>query len=616
MLTIKRRRFLIGIFVAIGVGVLCCLALSADLLHGLQQRSSDLLFRAAYLQTESKPAANISIIAIDDKSLQELGHFSSWPRSHHAQLIENLINSRVRVIVFDILFAETTAEDVQLAAAIKKAGNVVLPYAYPVNTQSISLTGGTITLGIPVLPVTIFQENALAMGHANMLPDEDGVVRRLPLLIPHEESPNPALSLAAVAEFLRRPKIVESPVKDGVLLFAGRSIPLTGNNMLLNYLNDGTYPLSFQTVSYVDVLNNRADLSRLDDNIVIIGISSTGLGDTFWTPQGKMVYGVELHASAINTILTASFLKQKSLLFTVTTIMLLTLLCGIMALRFRILWAITAASGIIVVYLLISFVFFDRGIIFNIVYPPLAVAGTFMGVNLYNLISERAEKREITRTFGRYVSPSVVEEILVAAEEGELRLGGEEVAMTVMFADGRDFTGIAENIPTPELIRMLNRYLSLIIHAVLKHDGMVNKFGGDSIMAVWNVPLPTEPHALKAVKAALDAQQAINELQAGEPSLPRMQFGIGINTGQAVAGNMGSLDRLEYSVIGDAVNTAARLADSVPGDKIWIGENTFRQVEDYVKATPLAPMKMKGKQQPIQAYEVNALADATTGTPD
>jgi len=228
-------------------------------------------------------------------------------------------------------------------------------------------------------------------------------------------------------------------------------------------------------------------------------------------------------------------------------------------------------------------------------------------MNLYNVIHERSEKKGITETFGRYISPAVVNRIMTTLSEGKPKLGGTEHEVTVAFADIRGFTSISEAIPPEELVRILNIYLSAVIKAVLDHDGMINKFGGDSVMAVWNVPLSCDGHALLATKAAVTAQRAISELQEKEASPVKIKFGIGINTGNAVAGNMGTEDRLEYSVIGDTVNTAARLAGSTPGGKVWIGADTFAQVKDYVQVKPLEPLSIKGKREPVQAYEVIAI---------
>jgi adenylate cyclase len=291
-------------------------------------------------------------------------------------------------------------------------------------------------------------------------------------------------------------------------------------------------------------------------------------------------------------------------IITVTSILGLALLCGLAVLLFRASWAALLTVFLGITYLFIAIISFDSGILVNMLYPPLAIVGTFVGVNVYNVTAEQSEKKEITRTFGRYVSPSVVNKILTASEEDELKLGGEEHEITVMFADARSFTSISEELPPEELLRVMNIYLSAIINTVLKYNGLINKFGGDSVMAIWNVPLACSGHELLATRAAISAQRAIGELRSKETTLLKMEFGIGVNTGAAVAGSMGSEKRMEYSVIGDAVNTAARLANAAPGGKVWIGANTFNQVKDYVTAEPLEPLLVKGKCEPVQSYQL------------
>jgi adenylate cyclase len=240
----------------------------------------------------------------------------------------------------------------------------------------------------------------------------------------------------------------------------------------------------------------------------------------------------------------------------------------------------------------------------NMVYPPFAIVGSFLGVNIYNIAAERSEKNEITKTFGRYVSPPVVDKILTALGKDELRLGGEQCEVTVAFADVRDFTSMSENIQAEELVRALNIYLSIVIREVQKHDGIINKFGGDSIMAVWNVPTPCKEHALRATIAAIQAQRAIKELQQSDANLLKMDFRIGINTGVAVAGNLGSQDRLEYSVIGDTVNVASRLTTLADSGRVWIGSSTYELVKEHVMVKQLEPLIAKGKREAIKAYEV------------
>jgi adenylate cyclase len=603
---LRRKRFLVGLAVAISIGVVFCIAFSLNLLYGMQQRSSDFPFRAANLYQEAEPEGEVIVVGIDDESLEQLGRFSLWPRSHYAQLIDILTGAEARVVVFDVLFSEPTSGDEELATSIGNAGNVILPVTYTSTTTSAMGTRQTAE-GSLIKPLEIFQTGAAAHGHANVMPDADGTVRRLPIAIGNGDDYEPALALAAVAEYLRRPEVIESPIEDNVLPFAGRLIPVSDNNeMIINYISSPQLSggiVNFETVSFVDVINGEVAPTLFQDKIVIIGATASGLGDTFWTPMGRMMHGVEIHASAIHTILRDNFLKPVSSAVTIVLILVLAILCGLAVLRLRVLWATLSAVFLCLAYFFVAFSLFDRGVMLNMLYPPLATLGVFVGLNVYNVTIERSEKREMTKTFGRYISPQVADRILVALDEGKLRLGGEEHEMTVAFADVRGFTSISEKTPPEELVRALNTYLSLVIKSVLKYEGMINKFGGDSITAIWNVPTECEGHSLLAVKAALEAQRNINELQK-EATLLKMDFGIGINTGKAVAGNMGSEDRLEYSVIGDAVNVAARLASTVPGGKVWIGANTFELVKDYIEAKPLRPLAVKGKRKPVTAYEV------------
>ncbi len=604
----KRWRSLVGLITAAIIGALSCLAFNFNLLYGMQQQSSDFLFQAANIYHKAEPEEKIVIVGIDDKSLEEFGHFSRWPRSYYAQLVDTLAEAKARVVVFDILFSEPSPGDDELATSIGNAGNVILPVILAPKVSDSTMMRHTTQSKDFLKPLEIFKEGATALGHANVFPDTDGVVRRLSVVLHNGDEYEPALALTAVSKYLRRPEVLESSIKDNVLPFAGRFVPITGGNeMLINYLGSPQGAggiLSFQTVSFVDVINGDADLTLFQDKIVVIGSTASGLGDTFWTPAGVMMNGVEIHASAIHTILTGNFVKPVSSAVTVMSILLLALLCGLLVLHLRALWATLSVVFLIIAYFLTAFSLFDNGILPNMLYPPLSIAVTFAGVNLYNVASERSEKREMTETFGRYISPSVVDKILSTLGKGKPELGGAEQEVTVAFADIRGFTSIAETMPPEELVRALNTYLSVVIRAILKFDGMINKFGGDSVMAVWNVPIMCEGHALLAIKAAAGAQRAVRELQEKETSLAKMEFGIGINTGTAVAGNMGAEDRLEYSVIGDAVNTAARLASVTPGGKVWIGANTFTQVKDYVQAKPLERLSIKGKREKIQAYEV------------
>jgi CHASE2 domain-containing sensor protein len=283
----QRKRLFTGMLIAVSIAVVFSLAAHFGVLGGFQLRMGDSLFKAAGLSPKAEQEDNIVIIAIDDKSLDNLGNFSSWPRSYHAELVNMLAEAGARIIVFDILFAEPAPDDGELLAAIDKAGNVILPLAYTINPQSSTAVGHSASIYSVVRPLDSFEEGAMAVGHALMLPDDDGVVRRLPLVIACGGEYHPSLSLAVVAKYLRRLEIIESPVSHNNLVFAGRSISLDDSgNMLINYTDNNASPLNFRHVSYVDALNDPGLKTGFQDKIVIAGVTATALGDTFWTPMG------------------------------------------------------------------------------------------------------------------------------------------------------------------------------------------------------------------------------------------------------------------------------------------------------------------------------------------
>ena len=609
MKTHWNRRLLVGLTVAICTGILSCLALQLNLFNSLQLYAGDILLKTDGI-TEHHSSNKVVIVAIDEKSLDQLGRFALWPRSYHADLINNLNKAKARLIVFDVLFAESDPDDKKLAASMAAAGNVVLPSVCLPSEINSALSDKADLSETMLRPVCLLEDNAIARGHVNLLPDIDGTVRRLAVTIPDGKTYEPALALAASAKYLRRPTVMEQPVQNGVLPFVGRMIPIDNNNeMIINYSTTclETPSTVIPTVSFVDVLNNKIAAEVIDDKIVFIGATASGLGDSFWTPMGRMMNGVEIHAIATETILSNDFIRQAPSGITIAFILAFAVISGLITLYVRRFYATLMALSLCVLYFLCAVVCLDKGLFLNMFYPPLATFGTILTVNLYGATFDRNRRNEITKLFGQYVSASVAEKILASLEQGKLKMGGEEQEVTVAFADVRGFTGIANNMKPEELVTTLNKYLSVIIDAIVKYNGVINKFSGDCIMAIWNAPTACPEHPLLAIKAALEVHGAIRELQQKEPSLPKMDFGIGINTGTAVAGNMGSRERLEYSVIGSAVNLASRLTSAAPGGKVWISDNTFKLAQSLVEVTSLGEMSIAGKKDTFQAYEVISL---------
>ncbi len=347
-------------------------------------------------------------------------------------------------------------------------------------------------------------------------------------------------------------------------------------------------------------------------------MTATGEPDTWAIPtSASKIPGVFIHAAAMDTILTARFLTGPS---SIITLMIMLLLVGITAFALprcgTWYWTDIAkgagiTGGLFVAYLVASFFAFDRGYSLDLLYPLLLLPVVYVSNVLYMVVIEQSDKRFVKELFGRYISPQITKEIVSRADAVELRLGGEQREVSVLFADIRNFTQISEQLSPEDTVKMLNTYLSVVADAVVQHDGIVNKFGGDNIMAVWNAPQSQPEHALLAVQAAWEAQQKVTELQQSDSQLFPVQFGIGINTGIALAGNVGSVGRTEYTVIGDSINTASRICSNTPGGEVWIGIETYNQTKDHIETEELEPQHVKGKAQPIKVYRVTAWRPVT-----
>jgi len=561
------------------------------------------------------PSPNIVIAGIDDDTLETYGLWAEWPRSLHAQAIDNLSQAGAQVIGFDVIFADSSTDDEMLATAIAEAGNVVLA---AVGTQIVSQASPEITYDNFLLPVDPLEQAASSIGHANVVPDGDGTVRRLPLIVKSSSGQiYPSLTLAVLHREFSMPLPTEYPLENGAVNLLARDIPVDTSYFLrINFSADNDQR---PYVSYGDVISGNFDQSLVKNKIVLIGMTATGETDAWAIPTsaGK-VPGVFIHAGAMDTILTQRFLIEPGILI---TLMIMLLLVGITAFVLPrcgtrhwtdIAKGVGITVGLFVAYLVGGFLAFDRGYILSLFYPLLLLPVIYVSNIIYIVVTEQADKRFVKELFGRYISPQIAAEIVSRADAGNLRLGGEQREVSVLFADIRNFTTISEQLSPEDIVKMLNTYLSVIADAVVKYSGIVNKFAGDSIMAVWNAPQFQPEHALLAVKAAWEAQQKVAELKQCDSQLFRVQFGIGINTGIALAGNVGSVGRSEYTVIGDSVNTSSRICSSTPGGEVWIGAETYNQTKDYIETQELEPQHVKGKAAPIMVYRVTAWRPATT----
>ena len=340
-------------------------------------------------------------------------------------------------------------------------------------------------------------------------------------------------------------------------------------------------------------------------------MTATGDVDTFAIPNSPIrVPGVLLHAAAMDTILRTSFLTQTSLIVTLGIMMLLIAICAFLLPIFGTWYWTDIAKGVglviglLVGYLVLSAVSAGRGTILNVLYPSLTLLVLSATNTTFIAVREQADKVFVKGLFGRYVSPDVSKEIVNMASEGNLKLGGEAREVSVLFADIRGFTQMSEGMSAEAVVQMLNRCLPIVIDSVVRNGGMVNKFAGDNIMGVWNAPRLIENHAMLAAKSATEAQQEVTRIFGAEVGCNCVQFGIGINTGTAIAGNVGDAGRAEYTVIGDTVNLASRICSIAPGGQVLIGPETFQLIKNLVEVEQLGPQTFKGKSNPVEVYRV------------
>jgi adenylate cyclase len=591
----RRSRFWYHTLVLIGVGLLFTVFTTLiQPFSFIQLWLSDQLFMA------EPPSPNIVVVGIDDDTLQTFGKWSEWTRDLHALALENLAVAGAKVIGFDVLFVDSSPDDALLAEAIENAGNVVLPVA---GTQALPDSGKGVTFDNFLLPVSPIAEAAQNTGHVNIIPDRDGKVRRLPLMVMDTAGRQyPSFGLTVLYSMASMPLPDTYVRQKGALHLLARDVPVDrGYRLRINYSAEAS---SRPYLSYGDVISGNFDPAVVKNKIVVIGMTATGELDTWEIPtSSEKEPGVFIQAAAMDTILRSNFLTDIGA-GQWLVMLLLTVVIALVLPRLRLKWGGLVMVVLFAAYLAISFAAFDRGLIMNLVYPPLLLVVTFVSSVITMIVMEQSDKRFVKDLFGRYVSPQVANQILDLADAGNLQLGGEQREATILFADIRGFTKMSESMSPKDVVNMLNTYLSVVIDKVLENGGMVNKFAGDNIMAVWNAPQPQEEHARLATKAAWEAQRALAELQEKNTSLPRAQFGIGINTGQVVAGNVGSSGRTEYTVIGDAVNLASRICGAAPATEIWIGPETYRQTKECVECVALALQAFKGKTELVAVYRL------------
>ena len=605
------RRIVSAVAVAIVVTALAAAGLAVGAFAGFQRRASDSLFPSA------KTDPQVVVVGIDQKSEQAIGPYSTWPRTIQADLASRLAEAGAKVVVWDVVYAgqSNPANDAAFAAGLR-----TLPAAVLAETGRLSPgpDAGLSELTQVSQPLPELAAAATAVAQAQVLPDPtDGVVRMLPLVV---EKPNgiliPSLSLAAF-QALRGQTGPVTIRPDGVVA-AGRFIPTEGRHLLrLNWASglQGN-PSQPSLVSAIDVLDGHVARSRLAGKAVFIGAVDPLLGDHPLVPTNKSsgIPGVFVHANALNTMLTASYLSPVSNLQTDLWVALLVLLVA-----FAVMMLPVWASGLITLVLIAGWVVFaivdfDNGHVANLFYPLGAMVVAFVAALGVRYATETRHRRQVSALFAQYV-PEAVARQLEESGRVEAAVEGERLEVSLFFCDLRGFTSLSATLEPTDVRAMLNEFYEMTTEIILGTGGTVLKFVGDEVFAVFGAPLPVEHHPQVALDCAMEIQRRAPKLheQLAYLNIPAIQFGIGMNSGPVVAAHVGGGRRRQYDVVGDTVNLASRLCGQAGRGEIVIPEAMLALLDQVPAHESMGAVALKGLDEPVPLERI--VVDAGVPTP-
>lgn len=567
--------------------------------NGLELATWDTFFR---LRGQRPPNNDVVIVAIDDASLNWVNQPWPWPRSQLAAIVNWLSNAGARVIGVDIFLFDPSAnpaEDQALASALVNANASVSVNQIHSTSQFSGLTNE--------LPLPIFQKALTSFGITEVTRDQDAITRG----VAGYESFNDSIYYNWSFQLARLFLGVDPPTNPtpAGLTFNGKYVPLNNDNQLLiNYAGpSGTYVHTY-SAAFVPLGDYSPDLFR--NKIVLIGSTSPTLQDYYPTPfsPNSPTPGVEIVANTVATILQGSYLHKAPPWTTIVLIILTAVAAWFISKISRPSLAIIILIGSLMGYFLVQYLIFAQIRWEFAVITPGAML--FLGVIIPTLdqaVTQELEKRRVRNLFSRFISPDMVSQLIDTQNINSLNRRSE---VTILFSDIRSFTTFAEKLKPEEVVSFLNPYLAAMTSVIHKHGGTVDKYEGDAIVAFFGEPIQYPDHARRAVLAALEMRQVLYDLNRQWISEGRsndgFETGIGLNTGQVFVGLLGSEQRMNYTIIGDNANLAARLQDQTKefGWPILISESTYQQVKDEFEAEFADSRLVKGKTEPVGIYKL------------
>ena len=618
------------------------LPLISNYLHDVENKTYDLFFITRdKLNLNPKPPDNIVIVGIDATSIDKVGIPWPWPRQFHASLVDALVSAGAKLIVFDIIFdtisplslqtedisgkdiiAKTSfdsgkEDDEIFASSLKKAMNLVLACeAEPLSKNDY----------YPVTPIKVFI-NALnndisSLGNTSVKYDSDNFVRTAEIVYP-EFYKDPAISSSITLRALQKYLNIRAQIQsDNSVLLGKKKIPAS---FLINYHGPAE---TINTIPFWKALGlmYRGKDSIFKDKIVFIGRTklkasidpfSVRSPDSFATPFASITpnfSGVEIQATIFSNLLNSSFIVKMSNQLFLPITLFISLIATLIVWKFRqrLIACFYLCTFLSLIYLFLSFELF---IFSRISIPPTyPIYGIILPIFFINFLDQylffdRARRRQ-AKIFRQLVPAQVADEI-EGMDFEQLALGGKRREITILFTDIKNFTGLCERCSPEQVVTILNQFFTEMVKVIHKHNGLVDKFIGDAIMAIWGTPKSLEKgiQAELAAKCALamnDELKKLNQQWNNQGFKEKISTRIGINTDEAITGNIGSLERIQYSAIGDAVNIASRLesANKIYGTNILLSENTASLIKDKFQMREIDTVILPGKDKPIKIFEL------------
>ncbi len=618
-----------------------------------------------YMLPRPRPVGAVVIAAIDDKSIAELGHWP-WPRSVEARLNQALGDYKVAAIGYDVLFSERDENDVQaeqimarlkvlgvrgraveetlgagndltFGEAIKRQGSTYLGYSFQshqVSGSSAPAQGSTAGYHTAVLdppplayglvrelpgaavplvahaylpPVPILNRAARGTGFVDIDSDADGVMRSELTAVRFGRRYCVPLYLALVAATKNAPlKLVVGPEGVKEVAVGAEQIPVDEmGEMIVNFRGP---PGTFPTYSISDIIARRVPSAALAGKLVLVGLTAHALGDRLVTPVGADFPGVEIHANAIDNVLRGDFVHRSRLADAAEEEIAAVIM--VLAISLTVAYLSPLSSAAIWLWVMIGFVGYAQycltkgGILINVVLPLAASSLTYIFQATYLYVTEGRAKRYVRNALEHYLNPDVVASVV--DDPAGLRLGGERRHLAILFADIVNFTSRAERYEPERLVALLNSYMTEMTRIIFESQGVVDKLMGDGIMAFWGAPNDVANPARAAIDCALKMLEGLARLRKTDERFADLDIGVGIATGEAIVGNLGSEQRFDYSAVGDTVNLASRLEGLTRhfGVHLLVNRQSLVEADANYCAREVGLVKVKGKAQLVPIVDV------------